>query len=89
MRSAALIAQIIGLLRPDHRQAISSAVSEVGRIPSARNIASRDIIVAMMRDKKTEAGNIAFVLPVEIGSVVVRSDVDLVAVRQALKESLI
>jgi 3-dehydroquinate synthase len=89
MRSAARIAQIIGLLRADYGQAISSAVSEVGRLPSARNIASRDIILAMMRDKKTEAGNIAFVLPVEIGSVVVRSDVGLVAIRQALKESLI
>jgi len=89
MRSAALIAQIIGVLQPDHREAISSAVSEIGRIPSARNIASRDIISAMMRDKKTEAGKIAFVLPVEIGSVVVRSDVDLRDIRKALKESLI
>jgi len=89
MRSAARIAQIMGVLKPDLRDAISSAVSEVGRIPSARNIASRDIISAMMRDKKAEAGKIAFVLPVEIGSVVVRSDVDLGAIRQALKESLI
>src|SRR5262245_50869083 len=88
MRSAARIAEIMGLLAPDHREAISTAVFHVGRIPSAKNLASRDIISAMMRDKKTEARNIAFVLPVEVGNVVVRSDVPLTAIRQALRQSL-
>ena len=89
MRSAARIAEIMGLLSPVHREAISSAILQVGKIPSAKNLASRDIILAMMRDKKTEARNIAFVLPVEVGNVVVRSDVPLSAIRQALRQSLI
>lgn len=89
MRSAALIAEIIGLLSPDHREAISSAILKVGKIPSAKNLASRDIISAMMRDKKAEGRNVAFVLPVEVGNVVVRSDVPLSAIRQALRQSLI
>jgi len=89
MRSAALIAEIMGLLSPDQGEEISSAILQVGRIPSAKNLASRDIILAMMRDKKTEARNIAFVLPVEVGNVVVRSDVPLSAIRRALRQSLI
>jgi 3-dehydroquinate synthase len=88
MRVAARIAEMMELLSPDHREAIHCAILQIGRIPSARNLAHRDIILAMMRDKKTEGGNIAFVLPVEVGSVVVRSDIDLGTIRQALKESL-
>jgi len=89
MRLAALIAEIMGLLSPDQREEISSAILQVGRIPSAKNLASRDIISAMMRDKKTEAHNIAFVLPVGVGNVVVTSDVPLSAIRRALRQSLI
>jgi 3-dehydroquinate synthase len=89
MLSASKIAELLGLLSADHWEAISDAIGQLGRLPTARNLASRDIILAMMRDKKAEAGSIAFVLPVEVGSVVVRSDVPLVAIRRALAESLI
>ena len=88
MRSAARIAEIMGLLSGNHREIINDAIQEVGRIPTAKNLAMRDIILAMMRDKKAEAGRIAFVLPVEVGTVVIRTDVDLSAIRQALKETL-
>ena len=88
MRSAARIAEIMGLLSGNHREIINDAIKEVGRIPTAKNLAMRDIILAMMRDKKAEAGSIAFVLPVEVGTVVIRTDVDLSAIRQALKETL-
>jgi 3-dehydroquinate synthase len=89
MRSASRISEMMGLLSADHREAVDSAILQIGRIPSARNLARRDIILAMRRDKKTEAGIVAFVLPVEVGAVVVRSDVRVSTIRQALKETLI
>jgi 3-dehydroquinate synthase len=89
MRSASSIARIMGLLPADQHEAISAAVLQVGKIPSARSLARRDIISAMMRDKKTEARSIAFVLPVEVGKVVIRPDVPLATIRRALTESLI
>jgi 3-dehydroquinate synthetase len=89
MRFASRVAQIVGLLAAEDQEAISGAILQIGRIPSARNIAHRDIITAMMRDKKTEAGKMALVLPVEVGAVVVRSDVPLSAVRHALKDTLV
>jgi 3-dehydroquinate synthetase len=42
----------------------------------------------MQHDKKAEGGFLAFVLPVEIGRVVVRSDVPPRLIRSALKDAL-
>jgi 3-dehydroquinate synthetase len=42
----------------------------------------------MNHDKKAEAGRTAFVLPVEIGKVVIRSDVPPQIVRSALSDAL-
>jgi len=42
----------------------------------------------MAHDKKAEAGHLAFVLPTQIGRVVVRADVPLQIIRSALKDAL-
>jgi len=43
MRSASRIAEIMGILSAASRQDVESAILQVGRIPSARNLALRDI----------------------------------------------
>ena len=48
-----------------------------------------DIITAIHRDKKVEAGRATFVLPVEIGKVVMRSDVPPPVIRAALKDAFV
>jgi 3-dehydroquinate synthase len=88
MRAAALMAESLGLLRVDDRRLIESAVVGVGKPPSAKTLALDDIIAAMNRDKKVEAGRTTFVLPVEIGKVVIRSDVPLKVIQPALKAAL-
>jgi len=88
MRAASRVAELMGLFSADERMRLDQAISGVGAIPAAGNLASRDIMTAMKRDKKVEAGNLAFVLPVEIGRVVIRSDVPLKTVRKALSEAL-
>ena len=88
MRAASRIAERLGLLAAGDREMIETAIASVGALPSANTLALDDIITAMHRDKKVEAGRAAFVLPVEIGKVVIRSDVPPQVVRAALKDTL-
>jgi 3-dehydroquinate synthase len=88
MRAAARIAERMAMLEGDERRAIDEAVRRVGPLPSAKTLALDDIISAMAHDKKAEAGRLAFVLPTEIGRVVVRTDVPLQIIRSALKDTL-
>ena len=88
MLAASRIAEYIGLLASSERTAIASVIDSVGRRPKANTLALDGIISSMYRDKKVEAGRVTFVLPVEIGKVVIRSDVPPQAVILALKEAL-
>ncbi|HYV05905.1 MAG TPA: 3-dehydroquinate synthase [Blastocatellia bacterium] len=87
MRAASRIAEQVGLLSRSDRQSIDGAIQGIGRLPAADTLALDAIISAMHHDKKSEAGRISFVLPVEIGRVVVKSDVPPRVVRSALKDS--
>ena len=88
MRAAARIAEQMEMLSPGEREAIDRAVTSVGRLPSTNTLALDDIISAMNHDKKVEAGRAAFVLPTEIGRVVIRSDVPPQVIRLALNDAL-
>jgi 3-dehydroquinate synthase len=88
MSAASRIAEGMGLLAASDRQRINEVITRVGKLPKSNSLAFGDIISAMHRDKKVEAGRAAFVLPVRIGEVVIRSDVPPKVVRQALKQTL-
>jgi len=88
MRAAARIAERLEMISPQQRQAIDETIRSVGRLPRANTLALDDIISAMDRDKKAEAGRMVFVLPVEIGRVVIKSDVPLRIIRLALNDAL-
>jgi 3-dehydroquinate synthase len=83
-----LLSERLGLLKKTDRIAINTLIGRVGRIPSASTLAPDDIISALVRDKKTLAGRPTFVLPVEVGNVVIRSDVPLSAIKSALSDGL-
>ncbi len=89
MRAAARIAERAELLGEAERRAIDEAVLSVGQLPSANTLALNDIMEAIQRDKKAEGGRIAFVLPVEIGRVVIKSDLPLPLIKSAIKETLL
>jgi 3-dehydroquinate synthase len=88
MRAASRIAERLGLLTEDGRKSIDATIASVGRLPIAGTLALDDIISAIHRDKKVEAGRATFVLPVEIGKVVMRSDAPPTVIRAALKDAL-
>lgn len=89
MRAAARIAERAGLLETSARLAIDEAVNRVGHLPPTKTLALGDIMRAMQRDKKAEAGRLAFVLPVEVGRVVIKADLPLPMIRSAIKETLL
>lgn len=88
MRAAARISERMRMLPADVREAIDEAVARVGPLPRVNTLALDDILLAMNRDKKAEYGRTAFVLPVEVGRVVIRSDVPPQVVRSALSDAL-
>lgn len=89
MRAASCIAERAGLLATNEREAIEEAVLSVGQLPRTNNLALHDIMRAIQRDKKAEAGRIAFVLPMEIGRVIIKSDLPLPLIRSSIKETLL
>jgi 3-dehydroquinate synthase len=88
MRAASRIAERLGILNSGDREKLDLTISGVGRLPTAKTLALDDIIVAIHRDKKVLSGRATFVLPVEIGTVVMRSDVPPRVIRAALKDAL-
>jgi len=88
MRAASLIAERLDILAPGDREAMDQAIWRIGPLPRTNNLALDGIISAMFRDKKSDAGRIAFVLPVKIGRVVIRSDVPPRIISSALREAL-
>ena len=88
MRAASRIAERLGLLAAGNRERIDSVIASLGDLPAARTLVLDDIISAIHRDKKVEAGRPTFVRPVEIGKVVMRSDVPPQVIRAALKDAL-
>jgi 3-dehydroquinate synthase len=88
MVAASKIAERMGLLARHDGEQIEAVISSIGSLPSANTLASNDIISAIHRDKKVEAGQASFVLPVKIGKVVIESNVPPQVVRAALKDAL-
>jgi 3-dehydroquinate synthase len=88
MRVASLIAEQMGLLDADQRQAIDRTIGLVGPLPNVNSLALDDIISAMSHDKKVIGGRIAFVLPTRIGAVIIRQDVPLRLARRAIRDCL-
>jgi 3-dehydroquinate synthase len=88
MVTASRIAGLMGLLPTTARERIEFGIQSLGKLPKPNSLALDDIISAMHHDKKVEAGRATFVLPVEIGKVVIRSDVPPQVIRQALKDTI-
>jgi 3-dehydroquinate synthase len=85
MIGAAWLAQRKDLLRTDAYEAIVSTVDRLGPRPKFSDLATDKILGALKHDKKAKAGRVPFVLPIRIGEVVVRPDVDGPEIRLALK----
>jgi 3-dehydroquinate synthase len=76
MAAAASLAVHTGLLAAGEATRLKKLLEQAGLptvLPSS--ISREDLILAMQRDKKVQAGEIAFVLPVKIGQVEIKRDI--------------
>jgi 3-dehydroquinate synthase len=81
---AAWIARRRELLAESSFDAIAATVDRLGPRPRVSDLPAAQILQAVARDKKARRGRVAFVLPVALGRVVIRADVQPAEIRRAL-----
>jgi 3-dehydroquinate synthase len=88
MRAATHLSENLDLISPADSNAILTVLDSYGPIPNCNRISRTELQIRLLRDKKTVQNRINFVLPVKIGEVVVRGDVPIAAVQQAIDRAL-
>lgn len=88
MRAATYLAEGLDMIARADSSAIIDVLDRYGPIPKTDGIGRTELQVRMMRDKKTIQNRVHFVLPVRIGEVVVRTDVSIAAVHNAIDRAL-
>ena len=88
MRAATHLAESMGMISSTDAASIIDVLDRYGPIPQCDGIGRTELQVRLLRDKKTIGSRIHFVLPVTIGQVVVRSDVSIAAVQNAIDRAL-
>jgi len=89
MACAATVAAKIGTLSDEKAGRIHRLIHEF-KLPTTfkgSRIRAKKVLSAMQKDKKKQAGQLRYVLPVRIGKVVVRQNISKTVVRRTLKES--
>ncbi len=85
MAVAARLAVAMGLLPEEQERRIVALINLAGLpVELPPSLDSQEIIAAMRRDKKSRAGKLTFVLPLDIGSVKIFDDLPVGLIRQAL-----
>jgi 3-dehydroquinate synthase len=88
MRAATYLAEGLHMVSTTDGAAIINVLDSYGPIPGCDGVGRNELQVRLLRDKKTIQSRVHFVLPVRIGEVVVRSDVPVAAVQQAINRAL-
>jgi 3-dehydroquinate synthetase len=76
------------MIAPADSAAILKVLDSYGPIPNCNRLGRTELQIRLLRDKKTIQNRIHFVVPVKIGEVVVRSDVSIAAVQNAIDRAL-
>lgn len=85
MTAAARLAADLGMIDEGSRCRIVSVIERAQLPVGGLTLATRDVVDAMIYDKKVHAGRVRFVLPDRIGHVVIRDDIPPSAVTRAVE----
>jgi 3-dehydroquinate synthase len=88
MRAACYLARELDILSAPDCARVLNLLHNYGPIPSTAGIPAQSILLALLKDKKTIRGRVHFILPVRIGEVVVRSDVEPAMVLRSVERAL-
>ena len=75
MAAASQLAVDLGMLDAESRRRIIAVIQQAKLPVAGLNLATRNVVDAMIFDKKVRGGKVRFVLPDRIGHVVIREDV--------------
>lgn len=89
MIAAANIAQEMNILKDEERKEIEQVVISYGLSTQIKNINLDLVLQAMQQDKKSLAGQLIFVLPEQIGRVIIGETVSVALICQVLQKLLI
>jgi 3-dehydroquinate synthase len=88
MKCVAQMAEEMEILSAADRAWIAEEVDALGSLPKIDDLDSAEVIAAMAHDKKVAAGKVKFILPTEVGQVVIRDDVPAPIIRRAVRDLL-
>jgi 3-dehydroquinate synthase len=88
MQCASAIAEKVGIIGKIEALAIKDRIAALGKLPRIDDLKARNVIAAMSHDKKVAQGKINFILPITIGRVVVRDDIETRVIQYAIEELL-
>lgn len=84
MMAAMALGVARGVTPPDARDALGEVIAKMGPLPPTADIAARDVLAAVGRDKKIVAGTLHFIVATRLGGAATLTDVT----QQELRESL-
>lgn len=84
MIAASYISERLGLLKKDDRIKIKNLIKNMGLPTRLKRLKARDILLAQEHDKKFIHGKNRFVLPVKIGKTLVKENIPLAVVKEAI-----
>lgn len=85
MVAASHAAMKLGMIGERDRERIVQVIRRAGLPVSGMSLGVDEVVSAMAYDKKVESGKVRFVLPDRIGNVVIRDDVPVAVVREAVE----
>jgi 3-dehydroquinate synthase len=85
LEAAAMLGVVLGTVSNSDAARIRRLIAKVGSRPRIDDLDPGVLVAAMRHDKKRSGGRVAFVVPVGIGAVTIRTDVDEATIRRAIE----
>ena len=74
-----------GLLKQDNQEALAELITQLGPLPSIKDLSAKSLVEIMGRDKKVLKGRLHVVLPTRIGKTVIVNDITAKELKQSLR----
>jgi 3-dehydroquinate synthase len=85
MLAAAALSHQRGVFPAEDLEALKAVIGHMGPLPSTADLKAREMLDAIMKDKKVSQGTLHFVLPVRLGATTIVSDVTQKELKAALR----
>ena len=85
MLAAAALSRQRGIFPAEDLEALKAVIGHMGPLPSATDLKATEVLDAILKDKKVSQGTLHFVLPINIGTTTIVSDVTPKELKAALR----